>query len=198
MLQLFDLLLYSTLAVVLIPIVAVAVVLASYFNLWQNLKHTGRQLGVRWWDALGPVTVAVGLFAGAWLLGAVPAEGESGRTLFIVSAVFVFLGSVGLAMALGNLDEYRQLSSAVDSAGTVDAGPVALSGTAHASEGTPSAPLLGEPALAHTLQVIERRGLVRKYSTTIHYEQSTDRLELDDGTGTVGGTAGMLLTTGVL
>lgn len=185
MLQLFELIFYGMFAVVFVPIVAVAVVLARYFRLWENFKHTGREMGVRWWDALGPFIIAAGLFAGAWILGTVPDEGESGRLLFVVSAVFVFLGAVGIAMALGNLDEYRQLSAGLDSAGTVDSGPIALSGTAHADEDTPTAPLSGEPALAHTLRVTEERGFMRTHPTNIHYEQSTDRFELDDGTGTV-------------
>jgi len=185
MFELFDLFLYGTIAVVLIPIVLVGVVLAHYFNLRQSFAHAGRKMGVRWWDAAGPFVAVVGIFAATWLLGNVPAEGESGRTLFVVSGVFVCLGAMGLSTALGNLDEYRQLSAGVDSAGTVDAGPTALSGTANAYEGTPTAPLSGESALAHTLRITERRGLIRKHSVDVHYEQSTDLIELDDGTGAV-------------
>lgn len=185
MLQLFDLLLYGVLAMVLLPIAVVFFALARYFRLWRNIKHAGRQMGVRWWDAAGPFVVVIAIFAAAWLLGTPPDEGESGRLFFLLSGTFVLLGGFGLTMAIGNFDEYRQLSGSLDSAGTVDAGPTALSGTADAYEGTPSGPLSGEPALAHTLRVSERRGFIRKYSTGIHYEQSTDQFELDDGTGAV-------------
>jgi len=95
MLQLFDLVLYGIVAIGFIPIALVFVALGRYLRLWRKIKHTGRQMGVRWWDAAGPFVVIIGIFAAAWLLSTPPDEGESGRLFFLFSAAFVLLGGLG-------------------------------------------------------------------------------------------------------
>jgi hypothetical protein len=122
----------------------------------------------------------------AVLLGDVPDRGEPGYLSFAFSAALLFLGVFGLTLALGNLDEYRQVLRGPDDAGTLDEGPAAVSGTASTNGETLAGPLSGEPSLYHTLRVTERRGFGhRKHDVEIHYEDEGVAFAVDDGTGAV-------------
>ena len=174
------------LLVVLVPVVAVGVLLARYLGLWSNVQYAGRAMGVRWWDAVGPFALTTGILALAWVVGTVPAEGESGRFPFMVSAALVLVGGVGAAMVLGNLDEYRQLRSDAAAAAGVETGPTLLTGTAAVHSEELRGPISGEPAGWYSLRITEQRGWgYRKADAELHYERSDAAFVLDDGTGSV-------------
>ena len=174
------------LLVVLVPLVVVAALLARYLGLWRNLQYAGRAMGVRWWDAVGPLVLATGLLLLVWLVGTVPGEGESGRIPFMFSAAFVVVGAVGATMVLGNLDEYRQLRPDAATAGGVDTGPTLLTGTAEVHSDRLQGPVSGEPAVWYSMRITELRGWgYRKAHTERHYERSDATFTLDDGTGSV-------------
>jgi len=170
----------------LLPVVAIGILLARYLGLWQDLQHAGRAAGVRWWDAVGPFALFVGLLTVVWLTGDIPAEGEPGYLSFVFGAALATLGAVGVTLALGNFDEHRQLQAAVDSAGGVDTGPALLSGEARADGEPLKGALSDEPAVVQTLRITERRGFgYRKTRTERHFERSKAPFRLDDGTGAV-------------
>lgn len=177
---------YGIVAVVLLPVVAIAIALAYYLGLWRSVKQAGRSMGVRWWDAVGPFVLVAGVLLVAGLAGTIPGEGDPGYLQFIFASVFATLGAIGATLALGNYDEHRQLTGALDSAGTVDTGPTALSGEATVDGQALRAPLSQEPAMLHRFRITERRGLGhRSASVERHYEQSETPFTLDDGTGAV-------------
>lgn len=174
------------LLVVLVPLVAIAALLARYLGLWANVQYAGRAMGVRWWDAVGPLVLATGILTLVWLLGTVPGEGQSGRFPFMVSAALVLLGAIGATMLLGNLDEYRQLRPGAAAAAGVDTGPTLLTGTAGVHSDRLRGPVSGDPAVWYSLRITERRGWgYRKAHTELHYERSDAPFVLDDGTGSV-------------
>lgn len=174
------------LLVVLVPVVALTAVLARYLGLWANLQYSGRAMGVRWWDAVGPLTLAGGILTLVWLLGTVPDEGQSGRTPFMFSAALVLLGAIGATMVVGNLDEYRQLRPGAATAAGADTGPTLLTGTMDVHSEQLQAPVSGDPAVWYSLRITEPRGLgYRKAHAELHYERSDTAFTLDDGTGSV-------------
>ncbi len=174
------------LLVVLVPLVVLTALLARYLGLWANLQYAGRAMGVRWWDAVGPLTLAAGILTLVSLLGTVPGEGQSGRFPFMLSAAFVLVGAIGATMLLGNLDEYRQLRPDRAAAAGVSTGPTLLSGTAEFHSDRLRGPVSGEPAVWYSLRITDRRGWGhRKAHVELHYERSETPFVLDDGTGSV-------------
>jgi len=56
--------------VVLVPVVGIGVGLLSYVGFWGSLRRAGREMGVRWWDAVGPfvlMSAIIALIAGAFV-----------------------------------------------------------------------------------------------------------------------------------
>lgn len=170
----------------LLPAVAVLALFGWYFHFGRALTHAGRRLGARWWDAAGPFVLVAGIVVLAVLLGEVPGEGDSGRFAFAGSLLLLAVGLTAATLAIGNLDEYRELVAGTDTIGGLDAGPVAVSGTAAPDEDTLTGSLSDDDALAVALRVTDERGIgYRKADVEIHYEEDAVGFALDDGTGTV-------------
>ena len=186
MISTYDVIFYGFLVVLLVPVLVLLVGMGWWLRLHRGLVHVGRRMGARWWDAAAPLALGTGVFLLAVLLGDVPDEGESGYLTFAFSGALLLLGIFGLTLALGNLDEYRQVANGADSAGTVDDGPAVVSGPATANGQVLAGPLSGGPSLYHTLRVTERRGIGhRKSDVEIHYEDEGVPFTVDDGTGAV-------------
>ena len=178
-------LVYGALAVVLLPTLAFVLALLRYVRLGRSLRHAGRVMGVRWWDT-SPILLVCGVVVVVYVVGDPPVEGEPGRAWFLLSAALLLMGGLGAALALGYLDEYRELSGGTEAAGSAGEGPTVLTGEATVHEGQVRGALSDEPALVTTLRVTEPRGSpLRRVAAERHYERDDARFALDDGTGTV-------------
>jgi hypothetical protein len=170
----------------LLPVIAMLAALWWYFGLGDSLEHVGRRLGVRWWDAAAPVLVGGGLLVAAAVLGDVPAEGEPGSLPFAVGFGFVVVGTVGAAVAFGNVDEYRQVERGADPMAGLDEGAVVVSGSTEADGASVTAPLSGVSSVWYSLRVTEERGMSHRTAPVErHYERADARFVVDDGTGAV-------------
>ncbi|MFC7027253.1 hypothetical protein ACFQJ5_06055 [Halomicroarcula sp. GCM10025324] len=186
MVALVDIFVAVFVLVFLVPVLAMLAVLWYYFRLGRSLTHVGRRLGVRWWDAAGPVIAGTGLLALVALPGDVPAEGEPGSLPFAVGFGLVVVGTVGAAVAIGNLDEYRQVRRGTDAMAGLDEGPTIVSGTGEVDEDAVTAPLSGEQSLWYSLRVTEDRGIAHRTAPAeCHYERTDARFVVDDGSGAV-------------
>lgn len=186
MLSLVDIFVAVFVLVFLVPVVATFAALWYYFRLGRSLEHVGRRLGVRWWDAAGPVIAGLGVLTVVALLGDVPAEGEPGSLPFAVGFGLVVAGTVGAAVAIGNLDEYRQVRRGTDAMAGLDEGPAVVSGAAEVDGDDMTAPLSGERSLWYSLRVTEDRGIAHRTAPAeCHYERTDARFVVDDGSGAV-------------
>lgn len=172
---------------------AAAVLLLSFGVVWlwmgdaivADVRASGRRLGVRWWDAAPVALVGVAGFASTFALGG-ETTGRGDLDFALAGAVYV-VGLVGLALGLGNLDEYRLVRrTPTADAVAVDPGPVEVAGEALPADGTLRTPFGDREALCVRWRIEEYRDYGRRSAwTTVEYGDGGVPFFVDDGTGRV-------------
>lgn len=158
-----------------------AVILARYFRLTAELRILARRTRLDRTVVLGAVIVVVGWHALLRLRGPYP-----DTDLFVAgSAIFVF-GVFLLSIAGSNADWYRATDVPISETGFVHEGPVQVTGEAQPVDDPLVGLFSGEPCLAYTVSVQERRwGSRTSMSVPIATDVAATRFTVDDGSGEV-------------
>lgn len=189
-LQSYELLFWALLAfgvaVVVLPVLAVALVLARWFRLGTQLgllrRRTGMSRPLGW--AVGLATT--GGFIAPFVAGDPPVEGP-GELSFALAAVLYGGGVFFAGYALARRD-YRRLvrgTPTTDTGAALQPGElVELEGEATPAHDPVAAPVTGEPCLAYRYRVDEHRFAGRRNVwAPVDYGRGGARFEVDDGSG---------------
>lgn len=180
----FDLWLYVAMAaILLVPLAIVWLWMGDV--LVSDLRAAGRRLGVRWWDA-APVAIVGGSgFVSTFALGG-ETTGRGDLDFALAGAVYV-VGLVGLALAVGNLDEFRLVGrTPTTDAVAVEPGTVEVAGEALPADRTRRTPFCDREALCFRWRVEEHRDYGRRSAwTTVGFDDGGVPFFVDDGTGRV-------------
>lgn len=174
------------LAVVAVPVLAIAVVLARWTRMGTQLGLLRRRLGMS-----RPLGWAVGLaMLGGFLLPFVvgdPPVDEPGELWFVVAGVLHLGGIFVAGWALARRDHLRLIreTPTTETGSTLQPGDlVELEGEAAPAEETLTAPVTGEPCIAYRYRVEDRRWAGRHHTwVTVDHGRGSVPLTVDDGTG---------------